>query len=162
MEGNFICAMQVLAATFPLHLWCQAIPQAERQLFLLRKSCVHPMVSEYDQVYGRHNYNAEPFIPTEMETLVHENPKRRDTFAEHCRKGYIIGKSFEHYCAWTMWVKDIRATRISATVFHKHKYITNPSVTPEEPAMATSVKLAAELKGHMATNLSKTALHQLE
>ena len=61
-----------------------------------------------------------------------------------------------------MWMKDTRATRISATVFHKHKYITNPSVTPEDHVIATAGKLAAELKGRMATHLGKTDLHQLE
>ena len=61
-----------------------------------------------------------------------------------------------------MWIKDTRSTRISATVFHKHKYIVIPSVTPEDRVMATAVKLAADLKGHMATHLSETSLHQLE
>ena len=94
--------------------------------------------------------------------LVHDKPKRRGPFAEHCSKGYVLGTDFLHYRAWTIWMKDTRATRISATTFHKHKYITNPSVTPEDRVMATAVKLAADLKGHMATHLSETSLHQLE
>ena len=61
-----------------------------------------------------------------------------------------------------MWTKDTRATRISATVFQKHKYITNPSVTPEDCVVDTACMLAAELKDRMATHLSKTALQQLE
>ena len=61
-----------------------------------------------------------------------------------------------------MWMKDTRATRIFATILHKHMYITKPSVTLEDRVMATIGKLAAELKGHMATHLSKTDLHQLE
>ena len=59
-------------------------------------------------------------------------------------------------------MKDTRATRILATVFHKNKYITNPGVTPEDYVIATSGKLAAELKGRMANHLRKTALEQLE
>ena len=61
-----------------------------------------------------------------------------------------------------MWMKDTRATIISATIFHKQKDITNPSVTPEDRIMATVGKLVADLKARMATQLSKTALHQLE
>ena len=61
-----------------------------------------------------------------------------------------------------MQIKDIRATIISATVFHKHKYITNPGVTPEDEVIATEGKLAAELKGRMANHLIKTELNQLE
>ena len=52
-----------------------------------------------------------------------------------------------------MWMKNTRAKRISATVFHHLKYITDPSVTPEDHVMATAGKLAADLKGRMATHL---------
>ena len=55
---------------------------------------------------------------------------QRKTFAEHCSKGYVLGTSLEHYRAWIIWKKDSRRTRVSATIFHKHKYISNPSVTP--------------------------------
>ena len=61
-----------------------------------------------------------------------------------------------------MLMKDIRATIISANIFHKQKDITNPSVTPEDRIMDTVGKLVDELKARMATQLRKTALHQLE
>ena len=51
-------------------------------------------------------------------------------------------------------MKDTRATRILATIFHKYKYITNPGVTPEDRIMTTEGKLAADLKGGMANHLS--------
>ena len=35
-----------------------------------------------------------------------------------------------------MWMKETKAMRISDTVFHKHKYITNPDVTPEDRFIA--------------------------
>ena len=57
-----------------------------------------------------------------------------------------------------MWMKDTRATVILVTVFHKHKYITNSGVTPEDRVISTSGKLAAEIKGHMANHLSETVL----
>ena len=67
-----------------------------------------------------------------METLVHGKPRRRKTFAEHCTKVHVLGTSFEHYRTWIMWMKETKITRISGTVFHKYKYITNPDVTPED------------------------------
>ena len=79
-KDHFIGVMSGKAATFPVHLWCQAIPQAERQLLLLQQSQVHPKVSAYAQVYGPHDYNAAPFVPIGMVTLVHGKPKRRGTF----------------------------------------------------------------------------------
>ena len=129
-KDHFIGVMSGTTATLPVHLWCQGIPQAKRQLLLLRKSHVHPKVSAYARVYRPHDYNAAPFVLTGMEMLVHDNPKRRGIFVEHYSKGYVLSTDFEHYRAWIMRMEDTRATRISATVFHKQKYITNPNVTP--------------------------------
>ena len=104
-KDHFIGVMSGTSTTFTLHLWCQDIPQAERQLLLLRKSNVNPTISAYAYVYGLHDYNAEPFVPIGMETLVHDKTGRRKTFAEHCSKVHVLGKSFKHYCAWIMWIK---------------------------------------------------------
>ena len=93
-------------------------------------------------------------VSIRMETLVHEKPKWRGTFGDHCSKGYFLEMAFEHYLSWKMWMKDTRATRILATIFHKYKYITNPGVTPEDRIMTTEGKLAANLKGGMANRLS--------
>ena len=96
---HFIGVVSGTTATFPVHLWCQAIPQAEQQLFLLRQPHVHPKVSAYAQVYGPHDYNAAPFVPIGMETLLHDKPNCRGTFADHCSKYYVFGTYFEHYRA---------------------------------------------------------------
>ena len=59
-------------------------------------------------------------------------------------------------------MKDTIATRILSTVFHKHKYITNPGVTPEVRVISASGKLTADIKGRMEYHLSKEALDQVE
>ena len=56
-----------------------------------------PKITAYTQVYSPHDYNAASFVPIGIEMLVHENPKRRGTFAEHCSKGYVLGTGFENY-----------------------------------------------------------------
>ena len=45
-------------------------------------------------------------------------------------------------------MKALRASRISATVFHKHKYISNPTVTPEDSVIAAIENLTATLKNN--------------
>ena len=157
-RDHFIGVVSRTTATFPVHLWCQEIPEPEQQLFLLRQPHVHTKVSVYAQVYGPHDYNAAPFVPIGMETLLHDKPNCRGTFSDHCSKDYVCGTSFEHYCAWKIWMKDRRATIISATVFHKQKDITNPSVTPEDRIMATVGKLVADLKARMACKRSEGEL----
>ena len=136
-----------------MNLWCQAIPQAERQILLLRQSNVSPKISAYAHVYGPHNYDATPFVPIRMESLVHDKPRRQKTFAEHCQKGYVPGTSFEHYHAWTMWMKASCTTRVLATVFHKHKYISNPTVSVADVVIAAASNLTAALKGKTPQHL---------
>eukprot|EP00804_Cyclotella_cryptica_P006784 CCRYP_019521-RA/>CCRYP_019521-RA protein AED:0.43 eAED:0.43 QI:0/0/0/1/0/0/2/0/348 len=82
-----------------------------------------------------------------MEALVHDKPHRRKSFAQYCTKGYVIGTSHEHYRCWKVWTPTSRTTRISATVFFKHKYITNPSVTPADAIIAAAANLS-----HLLTN----------
>ena len=122
--------MSGTSITFPFHLWFQAIPQAELQILLLWQSNVNPAISAYAYVYGPHEYNSEPFFPIVTETLVHDMPRHRKTFVNNCSKGHVLGTSFERYQAWIMWMKEIKTTQISGTVFHKYKCIVNPDVTP--------------------------------
>ena len=100
-------------------------------------------------VYGQHEYNAEPFVTIGMESLVHDTPNRRKTFAAQCRKGYVLGTSFEHYRAWKIWMINTRATRVPATVFHKHKYLSNPTATPDDAIIAAAWNLITAIKVHL-------------
>ena len=67
-----------------MHLWDLVMPQADRQLLLLRQSNANPKISAYAYLYDPHNYNAKSFVPINMETLIHEKPNKRKTFAQHC------------------------------------------------------------------------------
>ena len=152
-KNYFIGVLSGTAATFPIQLWCQIIPQAKRQLLLLSQTNLNPNISAYAYVYGQHDYNAAPFVPIGMESLVHDKPNRRNTFAEHCRKGNVLGSPFEHYRAWTFWMLNTRAARVSSTVFHKHKYISNPNVIPADAVIAAAGNLALVLKGEISSCL---------
>ena len=149
-------------ATFPRHLWCEAIPQAERQLMLLRQTNINPKISTYAHVYGQHDYSTHPFVPIGMETLVHDKPHCRKTFTKHCSKGYVSRTSFEHYRAWEMWMTKSKDTRVSGNLFHKHNNITNPDVTPEYRVIAAMSKLSQDISGRACNNhLSDTTLDHM-
>ena len=98
-------------------------------------------------MYGHHHYNAAPLVPIGMESLVHENPHRIRSFAEQCRKGYVLGASFEYYRGWKIWIQQTRATGVSVTVINRHKYISNPAVTPADAVISVARNLASALKG---------------
>ena len=92
-KDHFIAILSCAAKTFPLYLWCQVIPQAERQLLLLRQSSTNPKISSYAHLYGTQDYSALLFVPIGMGKLVHKNPGKRRTWAEHASKGWVLGTS---------------------------------------------------------------------
>ena len=49
-KDHFVGVISGTTATFPRHLWCQAIPQAERQLMLLRHTNTNPKIYTYAHV----------------------------------------------------------------------------------------------------------------
>ena len=150
-KDHFIAALSGTAEYFPLHLWCQAIPQMERQLRLLRQTNINPKILTYAYLYAPHNYNVEPFVKIGMQSLVHDKPQRRRSFAQHCSKVRVLETSPEHYRCWKFWTKNTRTTRISGTMFFKHKYITNPTVTPEDTITAAAINLADSLRRNVKT-----------
>jgi hypothetical protein len=53
----------------------------------------------------------------------------------------------EHYRSWVVFVKQTRSKRIIDTVFFKHKYITQPTVTPEDAVVNAYQNVQNAIKG---------------
>jgi hypothetical protein len=96
-----------------------------------------------------------------MEAMVHDKPHKYRTFAKHCRKAFVLGTSTEHYRCWKFWTVSTRATRISSTAFFKHKYLTNPSVTPEDQIIAAAACLTNAIQGTITANMRTSTLKSL-
>eukprot|EP00804_Cyclotella_cryptica_P006739 CCRYP_015699-RB/>CCRYP_015699-RB protein AED:0.19 eAED:0.21 QI:0/0/0/1/0/0/4/0/602 len=124
-KDHFIAVISGTDSKFPLHLWCQLLPQMKHQLSLLWQSNAYPHISSHTHLPGHYDYNAHPFVPLSMEALVPDKPHR-------------------------LWTPSSHTTRISATVFFKHKYITNPSVTPADAIISAT----ANLSHLLTTNLT--------
>ena len=161
-KDHFVAVLSGTADNFPLHLWCQIIPHMEHQLNLITQSHALPHTSTYALLYGHLDYNAMTFSPLGIESLTHDKPNQRKTFAQHCRKGWVINPSPEHYICCTVWAKDTRGTRISKNVFFKHKYLSNPTVTPEGAIIAAALNQASVLKNNpQEQHLTQIKLHDL-
>ncbi len=72
-----------------------------------------------------------------------------------------MGTSTEHYQCWKLWTVSTRATRISGTAFFKHKYLTNPSVTPEDQIIAAAARLTNTIQGTIIATLCTSTLKSL-
>ena len=69
-----------------------------------------------------------------------------------------------HRC-WNLWNTSTKALCVSGTVFFKHKYITNPSVTPEDAVISAANRMTDAPKIHHPHNICEDdiqALHFLE
>ncbi len=73
----------------------------------------------------------------------------------------MLGTSTEHYRCWKFWTVSTRATRISGTAFFKHKYLTNPSVTPKDQLIAAAARLTNAIQGTITANMHTSTLKLL-
>jgi hypothetical protein len=55
----------------------------------------------------------------------------------------------------------IRATQILSAGFFKHKYLTNPSVTPEDLVIAAAKNLAQEIETSIPQHLQVSTIQAL-
>jgi hypothetical protein len=62
----------------------------------------------------------------------------------------------EHHQCFRVYITRTRATQMSDTLFFKHQYITNPTVSPESHVVAAAQQLTIALQGSIPTR-NKTA-----
>ena len=129
-KDHFISVLCGTDIAFPMRLWCQILRQAEHQLNMLRTSRVTPTKSAFEELNRKHDYNSHPFCPLGCAVEMHVMPSKRKTWGEHTKTGFYIGTSWDHYRCHEVWIKDTRTTRVGQTVFFKHKYLTQPILTP--------------------------------
>ena len=137
-KGHFIAVLCGADESFPLQLWCMILRQAEHQLNLLRKSRRNPAISAFEEMYGPHDYNAHPFGILGCAVELHVMPDNRKSWETHTKTGFYVGTSWEHYRCHQVWVQDTKSTRVGQTVFFRHKYITQPTVTASDALLRAS------------------------
>jgi hypothetical protein len=130
-----------------MRLWDKLLPQTILTLYLLRQSNAVPSVSAYQYVRGTFDYNKTPLGPMGSAVHMHESRDNRGTWAERSIDGWYLGTSLEHYRCHIIHVKKTNSERISDTVFFKHKYITQPTLTPVDTVVKAIDDLTCALKG---------------
>ena len=59
-------------------------------------------------------------------------------------------------------MEETKAERVSETVFFKHKYITNPGITPADTIVNTINNVTTALWGTMPTPLHKSSYQAIQ
>lgn len=129
-----------------MNLWDRLVPQAVITLNLLRQSHKNPAISAYQHVYGNFDYNKTPLGPLGCAVEMHESANRRKTWDPRSVSGWYLGSSMEHYRCHKIFCKATRSERVSDTVFFQHRYITQPSLTPEHHIVKAVGDLASALR----------------
>ncbi|KAL7481782.1 hypothetical protein ACHAW6_007457 [Cyclotella cf. meneghiniana] len=115
--------------------------------YLLCQSNVAPNILAYSYHHGPFDYNRMPLAPMGCAGQFHIKPGKRKSFGEHLADGWYLGTSPEHYRCHIVFVKTTRSKRITGTIFFKHKYITQPTVTPANAIVTAYHNLMAAING---------------
>ena len=146
-KGHFISVLAGVANGFPINEWDKLLPQTILTLNLLWQSNVAPNISAYAYHHGSFDYNRMPIAPMGCSVQFHIKPGRRTTFGEHSGDGFNLTTSADHYRTHIIFCKTTRAKRLADTVFFKHKYITQPTVTPVDAIVNAFTKLRDAILG---------------
>ncbi len=78
--------------------------------------------------------------------------------------GWYLQTSPNHYWCYYIYVKSTRSERVSDTVHFKHKYITQPTLTPEDTIVKALHDLtqALKLRRNMKGNEQTKALQKID
>ena len=67
----------------------------------------------------------------------------------------------DHYRYYWGWMRETKKIRGSDTLIFKHKYITNPSVTPGDAIVNAAKQLTSVLRGSIPPPLVKSGIDHL-
>jgi len=149
-KDHFVAILSGSDTSFPRNMWDLLLPQAKMTLNMLRQSNMTPTVSAYAHLYGPHDYNKHPLAPLGCAVQMHKKPNQQKTWAAHSIDGWYVGTSFEHYCTFCICTKSTKAEQISNTVFIKHRYLTNPTVTPKDAVVQAARDLMQALQNDVS------------
>ena len=137
-KAHFISVLAGVNNKIPLSLWCHLLEPTKLTLNLLHQPRVAPNISAFPHVHGAHNYMRKPFDPIRCAIQMHVKPDKRRSWDTRSEPGFNLGTSMEHHSCFRVYVMRTRATRVSYTVFFKHQYITNPTISPESLVVAAA------------------------
>jgi hypothetical protein len=104
----------------------------------------------------------KPFAPLGCAIQTHIKLEDQRTWDTQSNAGFSLGTSMQHHQCFWVYITKTRAMRISNTVFFKHQYITNPTVSPESHVVAAAQQLTTALKGNIpAGNETAEALKKV-
>ena len=91
-----------------------------------------------------------------------QNPDHRALWAPHSVNGWYPVTSTEQYHCYNVWIRETGYKIVSDTVYFKQKYITHPTVTPEDAVIKAARQLSVALKVKLKSAIDKSGINQLK
>lgn len=161
-KAHMVGVLSGLPPTFPLSLWDELTKQVDMQVNMLRFSNVAPKVCSWSMLNGQHDFNRHPLAPLGVEMHMLEPPRSRRSWGVHSKRGHYVGTSLEHYRYYNGYFSETHSIRGSESVIFKHKYITTPTVTPEDAIVAAAKELERAIRGYVPPPLAKSGIDQIK
>ena len=115
-KDHFISGLASANPSFPMHLWCQFLPQATAIINLRQPLCINPRISAKTILNGEFNYNKTPLTPPGTKVIIHEAPLIRHTWDLHGANRWYLVPAPKHYRCHQCYITKTRAERIACTV----------------------------------------------
>ena len=151
-KNHFISGLCSVDKTFPLHLWCRLLDQAELTLNMLRTSRINLILSAHEQLHGIHDFNATPLTPLGTKCIAHEKSSQRGTWAPHGQHGWYVGAAPEHYRCYQIYIPKTQGTHICDTVEFFPTHCKMPNVTSHDAVIYAANDLITALVTPQPTN----------
>jgi hypothetical protein len=97
---------------FPLYLWGKTLEQAELTLNLLSGSRINPLLSAWEQLNGRYDFNKCPIALPGIKVLAHAKSDQQATWFTHAFSACYLGPALKHYRCYRVWATKTRQERI--------------------------------------------------
>jgi hypothetical protein len=145
-KNHFMAGLSSVDKQFPMHLWCELLPQATLTLSLMRTSRINPTISAATQLYGQFDFNRTPLAPPGTRAVRHVKPKSRRSWAPHGEDTWYVGPTPDHYRFYKVWMIGTKKTSIADTVEFFPQHIKMPHLSSQEMDIQAARELTFTLR----------------
>ena len=145
LKNHLISGLATCHPDFPLREWDRFLTQCELIVNLLRNSRINPKLSVWAYLFGNHNFNKVPLLPSGTKVIIHEKPSQRRSWGFHGVDGWYTGPAFQHYRCLTCYVTKSHKERITDTVEVIPYSIPIPEASLDTTLKTTAIKLLEHL-----------------
>jgi hypothetical protein len=145
-KNHFVAGLCSVDKQFPMHLWCELLPQATLTLNLLRTSSINPTIAAATRLFGQFDFNRTPLAPPGTRAVAHVKPKSRHTWAPHDEDAWYAGPAPDHYRCYKVWMVATNRTRIVDTVEFFPQHVKMPHLSSQEMAIQAARELTHALR----------------